>query len=372
MISLCGDIMNVRKCVSGEMEKIIETANKCFIPHRDETFTFVNSVPYIYNNKSYDYSDIHFVIENDEGMIAVGGNLINNIKINNKLYTFSVVGTIGTLPGHRNKGYMKMIMEEIEKENVSENLVFSVLTGDRDRYNHYGYERSCISNNYVFTKNQVFSNEYNVVVKEYKDELDELYNVYLEHKKIIVRGKDNFLIHLNNNTNKLYVAYVDEEIVGYYSLKSNMVVEICIKDIKYLKGVISRMLELGEYEEYIVMPNILDRDIYLGMYPLASSHYSYEESCIKIYNDELFLEILYSLNKDKFKGEYNEVYKIGDKVYEFNANSKNIKVIESNKEELYAFDNKYDFIRFALGVDTLGVDSKIFPMYFDLNRLDRF
>ena len=179
--------MSVRKCHEGEIEKILEVANGSFIPDRDENFTFVNSVSYIYNNPNYDYSDSHFVVEENDKMIALGANLINELNIDGNNYKMSRVGTIGTLPEYRNRGYMRQVMNSIEEENINNDVVFSLLYGKRERYRHYGYEKACLFANYIFFKDQVkyFNNEYNVCIREYKEtDLDEIYSIYLDNKTL--------------------------------------------------------------------------------------------------------------------------------------------------------------------------------------------
>ena len=120
--------MNIRKAHKGELDNIIFSANDSFIPHRNPNYTFVDSVPHIYNNYLHDYSDIHFIVEVDNQIVSIGANLINELKFKNETYKISRVGTISTLPEYRNKGYMAKIMEQINDENINTNIIFSVLS----------------------------------------------------------------------------------------------------------------------------------------------------------------------------------------------------------------------------------------------------
>ena len=212
--------MMIRKCHKGEMQNIINVANRCFLPHRYNDFTFVNSVPSIYDNCHHDYSDIHFVIEEDNQMVAIGANLINEITLNSQNYKFSRVGTIGTIVEYRNRGYMREVMHAIDKDNLENNVIFSLLEGDRDRYKIYGYEKACLFANYSFFKNQLkfLKKDYNVKVREFEfNDFDAIYSLYLDKQKLILRTREDFLLYLNHGYNKLYTILCDDNIVGYFA-----------------------------------------------------------------------------------------------------------------------------------------------------------
>lgn len=367
--------MSVRKCNLNEMENIIKLADKCFISNRDKGFSFVNAVPHIYSNSNHDYSDIHFFAENEKGIVGIGANLISNITLENNLYKISRVGTIGTLPKYRNKGYMKEIMDYIEKENIENNVIFSVLSGDRNRYKNFGYEKACLTCNCVYKKSQIkyLEGKYNIDVREYKvSDLDKIYDIYLDNNKLILREKDDFEVHLNNDARKLYTITLDNNVIGYYSIKENNVNEICLEDNKYLESIMCCLLKNNEYEEINVYANILNKDLFKQLSSNASYKCLMDKWSIKVYNFERFIKFLYLINKDKFSdNKYKEVYKIDNEIYEFKINKNNINVSKTNKKPLKEFKDKYEFLRFALGVDLLYNESKIFPLFFDFNLGDK-
>ena len=71
-------------------------------------------------------------------------------------------------------------MASIEKENLPQKVVFSVLTGARKRYNYYGYERTGFR--YFFIFSEYFAKhhkaEYDLVFGDLKDYYKEAYEIY--------------------------------------------------------------------------------------------------------------------------------------------------------------------------------------------------
>ena len=127
----------VRKGKPGEIDKIVKVANSAFEGVRFKGFDFKQIMPKVYATDT-DYSDRHFVAEDvvSKEIIAVAGNLINELEIDGKSYKYSILGTVSTIPAEQKKGYMKKIISAVDQECKDENVVFSMLVGDRKRYNY--------------------------------------------------------------------------------------------------------------------------------------------------------------------------------------------------------------------------------------------
>ncbi|MCX7705817.1 MAG: GNAT family N-acetyltransferase, partial [bacterium] len=62
------------------------------------------------------------------------------IVLNGRKTTIGGIGSVSTHPDFRNKGYMKILMDFCIEEMKKRNYSFSILGGDRQRYNFWGYE----------------------------------------------------------------------------------------------------------------------------------------------------------------------------------------------------------------------------------------
>ena len=141
----------VRKAKKGELKKIIRAANAAFIPVRNPDYDFRRTIPKIYKTK-IDYSSIHHVVEKGNNFLSICGNLIRDIEIDGSVYKFSIVGTVSTIPSCQGSGFMKVLMHSVDNECKKEGVVFSLLTGERQRYNFFGFEKAGFEYTYSFNR----------------------------------------------------------------------------------------------------------------------------------------------------------------------------------------------------------------------------
>ena len=376
--------MIIRKCVNGEMSRIIKVANAAFKPDRPKGYSFRYSVPHIYNNKKTDYSNIHFVAENDKKeFVSIGGNLIQNIQLKNEEYKFSFIGTIGTIPQYRHQGLMSQIVQEINNENIDNSVVFSILSGKRNRYQNFGYEHAGFQCLYTLDKQQenYLSTNKNISVKKFKNkDLDTLYQIYTDNQKFTLRNKDNFVIYLNNHKNKLYTIFDKSTIIGYLAIKGTTITEINLINNNYLENILAYILtkNLVKYEtndhndKYILASvNRLNNSLIQAFDKLADSKQLIEKYSFKVYDLIRFIKMLFAVNSNT-PNNIEEIYKVADKTYKFEINNKRLSIKETTDKPQLKFENQADFIRFVMGNTDINNSSSIFPLFFDINICDNF
>lgn len=376
-----------RKCVNGEIDKIIEVADKSFLPDRYKNFSFRTSVPQIYDNKIIDYSSSHFIAENERGFVAVVGNLIDSITAQKDSFKMSRIGTVGTIPEERGRGHMKNLMQLVDKENINGNVDFSVLNGKRNRYLNYGYERGGFSCDYYFDLQQkaYIKKEFDLKIIPFnRIELDDLYTIYLQNIKPVLRSKDNFENFTNNSVNELYSIFENEKVIGYLTIKRNRTVtELACLNKKYFASVISILLnsdklnfETNKYNDkyFIVEANLLQSELCDELDKICNNKVITDSYSIKVYNVKNFIKFVYSLNQSCVKHEITEAYNIAGTTYLLNVKNQRLILDENasccaNKD----FNKLQDFVQFMLGNKNFAdYKSQIFPLKFGLNSLDLF
>ena len=376
-----------RKCVNGEINKIIEVADKAFLPDRYKNFSFRTSVPQIYDNKIIDYSSSHFIAENERGFVSVVGNLIDSTTAKKASFKMSRIGTVGTIPEERGRGHMKSLMQLANKENINSNVDFSVLNGKRHRYLNYGYERGGFSCDYYFDLQQkaYIKNEFDLnIIPFNRKELNDLYIIYLQNIKPVLRDKDNFENFTNNGVNELYSIFENGKVIGYLTIKRNKTVtELACINKKYYCSVISILLnsdkldfETNKYNDryVIVEANLLQSELCGELDKICNNKVITDSYSIKVYNVKNFIKFVYSLNHNCAKNEITEAYNIAGITYLLNVKNQKIFIDENatccvNK----VFNNVQNFVQFMLGnKDFADYKSQIFPLRFGLNSLDLF
>lgn len=385
--------MKIRRCTNGEMEKILMVADKAFSTDRYDGFTFKKSMPSIYANEKIDYSCKHFVVENENGeFVAVLGNLLDKIEANSNFYKFSRIGSVGVIKNYRNLGYMKNLMKLAEEENIKEKVIFSILTGKRNRYNNYGYERLGYGLDFVFDKNQekYLPANFDIKICEFNEkDFNEIYTIYKKNQKFVLRNKENFLYHNNNSKNKLFVLKLDEKIIGYFDVNNSTLTEINLIDNKYLENTVRVILksdnlvdfEINKHKDKLlhISSNILEKEKCKILEKICDYKTLTERYNIKVYNLIEFVKMLFELN-DKLIKDVCENYIIGNKEYQFSVKNTKLTIIESdiknfkrNINSNVSFKTINEFLRFSMGMSVIDVPkSFIFPLYFSLNSIDEF
>ncbi|MGI6537510.1 MAG: GNAT family N-acetyltransferase [Caldicoprobacterales bacterium] len=80
------------------------------------------------------------IIRKQSGIIGNVTTYPLDIKIGPSVVTVGGIGSVGVDPGSRGQGYMGRLMERSIEIMAEKQIPLSVLWGDRQRYNHLGYE----------------------------------------------------------------------------------------------------------------------------------------------------------------------------------------------------------------------------------------
>lgn len=344
--------MKIRRAKTGEIKKIIDLGNKAFTPVRYTGYDFKKSVPQLYAS-NIDYSSIHYVIEDDKGnFVSQAANLVRPLNINNNQTLFGNVGTVSTLPTCQKQGHMTMLMKKIEENDIKNNVCFSVLNGDRKRYNHFGYEKV----GYVF-KFHVTSRLINAdsdlkirKISKTSSDINKLYEIYLKNSKIVLRTKENFYISLKAKKCDIFSIWDKENIIGYFSYQAqeNCIKEFYITDITKTEQSLSAMFSSLKltYAHFIVNP--LNVDYVNELSKFSEEIETFDEIQVKVYNLPQFITMLFELNKDIIRYE-NDCYafNIDGESYKIKIKNNNIKIKKESAKNCKSF-TRQEFVRWIM------------------------
>ncbi|MCX5642959.1 MAG: GNAT family N-acetyltransferase [Candidatus Omnitrophica bacterium] len=112
---------------------------------------FLNMYPALWHKDTTDYRHIYSIRE--EGRIV---SLVRLFPLDLILGPVSVkvagIGSVSTSPSVRGKGYMNRLMEHATAKMKEEGFPISVLSGDRHRYQTFGYEEAGTTLNLVINR----------------------------------------------------------------------------------------------------------------------------------------------------------------------------------------------------------------------------
>lgn len=359
-----------------EMKAIIDVANQAFIPVRNPQYDFRKTVPKVYQSKE-DMSFIHYVATSNDKIISVGGNLLQSLTINDKTYNYGIVGTVSTLPAYQKKGAMKRIMAAIETENRELDLDFSMLTGIRKRYNFLGYEKSgfryCYEfNNYFVERCVVLSS---IIIKPFENnQLDVLFNLYLNTQPIKRRTKDELVLGLKGGDSLLYLIYKDSIAIGYFSFchSKNLIIELGTVNLKVVPELIKSIMDYFSLNDFRLEVNPLNRDLVLELDKFCEEKNIIEIIHFKVYNMIRFIEMVISLNMVvRDFPDLEEIFSIENENILIRIKNQKLTICLTDKKNEKVF-TKQEFVRYMFSTDSLYNRSKLLPLFIDFSKPDLF
>jgi len=367
----------IRNAYDGEMHNILDCINVSFSYDRHEPFDISDSQPKVYKNTK-DFSNIHNVYEKDNEICCVVGNLKNNIEVDNKLYPFSVIGSVSTLPEFRNKGYMTKTLQTVIDENKKTGIVFSVLTGLRRRYNNFGFEKCGFR--YYFSFDQSFckyQKQSNITIAKFENKyLNKIFDIYASSNHYIKRTKQDFILTLQTSYSQVFVILTDSCVIGYftYSSKKQRINEFKINDLSYLEETIAAIIKALDTTRITFVVNPLEKDYVLALDKICEEKLATEQLHFLVYDMVRFLEMLIAINKKvkKIKPQIRVVCIDGENIcIEITQDSYQVYLTDKKALEKDTFTQK-QFLRQCLGLISMYDDDDLFPLLLDINYTDLF
>ena len=214
-----------------DYEDIINLLHKCF---EKENGFFQNLVPVLYKEGKNAYNN-HIIVKDENNIIATIAVKKDSISIDDKLYDFLILGSLGVDQNYRNQGIMGALFEFILNKFTPE-VDFFVLSGIFERYKRFGFFPSAKLEKVDYPKgNEVLFN-----IEPFKQEdIEFAYNLYNKKNYKVIR-KD-FFDTLNEWTFAPIMIKRGEERLGYfiYNGLNNIIEEIVLEDYSIVNDVVS-------------------------------------------------------------------------------------------------------------------------------------
>lgn len=362
------------------LDEVLRIVNSAFCPVREDGFDFRYIMPKAYGEHC-NLLQYHYVVKDNGKSVAAAGNIPNVIKTNGGEYKFSFLGSVATLPDCQGKGYMRALMNRVESDDLQNDIVFSLLTGARERYSRYGYTK-CFSNlNYTFDEyflTHAKADDSIAVSPLCEDDLNGAFEIYSAVSPLVFREKSNFVPSLEFSTSKVRAIRKNGILIGYYcfTTRKNLGVgELAIIDTSDLKAVLKEIGGFENVKSFNVSVNPLDVRMASALDRLCESAALSDVLHIKVYDMARFLKMLCELNVEKgikIVHDTEETVAIGDKSYSICIRRGQVDV----KATACAAENALSvssFLRSAVnGIDRTFDSSAIFPLTFGINAPDEF
>ena len=229
-----------------ERADVIDLANQVFsMAHRPHDFPAL--IPKVYG-EGRGYTEIHKIAVDTNGRIrAIIAALRGEMHAGGEILKTGYVGTVSVHPYFRGEGHMIHLMEETDKALREEGCDLALLSGQRQRYEYYGFTQGGMQIVHSVGRSNVRHALKNVDVDGIEissvDKNDaetikkavELYNKRLIHAK---RTEEDFFVIAHTWYSDLKKITLDGAFIGYAidsgAEGSKEISELCLTDIKYL------------------------------------------------------------------------------------------------------------------------------------------
>lgn len=279
-----------------EYDDIIDFGNLVF------RLDFKSLLPKLYDNHP-EKAPCHHLAKEDGKIKAMVGNFPLSLQVVGHPLKAYGIGTVSVHPYSRGKGYMKVLMKNAVEEARQNGGDFMVLTGQRQRYEHFGFTRCGIQLRFDFNqRNKRHLKEYTsegislVPLKEKEEYVAPCLDIYRRQGAFAGRTTEDFVEVASSWDAVPYGILSEEKLIGYccFIPESGTVEEIVLSDPSKTVPVVFKLLELVENDLVVLMaPN--QADCIREMYRTCERSQILNNACINVLNYPRVIEAFLTL-----------------------------------------------------------------------------
>lgn len=264
--------------------------------------SFEKLLPKLYANGHDGASHNYFVKEEGELRAAVGAFELT-FEICGEKMPVCGIGNVAVHPRHRGEGHMKACMKAALDDAIAEGAAFSVLSGRRHRYNHFGFVKCGSDRAYsVSAKNLSYlpatEDEAKLTMRQLTAEdsgaLDAIH-AHWETRSAFraLRERADLYDIMVSWQSTPYVFFEGEALAGWAIVKGNDVWEFIPTDLRYTASMM-RLLASRHWQLTYHIP-LFDKAIAEAIFPYAETQFTGADLCFNIFDYEKVLGLLLKL-----------------------------------------------------------------------------
>lgn len=234
------------KGVSADKADIVDFGNYVFSQaHRPHDFKTLLPKGYADDR---DTTACHYLAKVDGRIRAMVAALPMRQTIAGQELTFGLVGTVSVHPYARGEGHMKRLMHDMIEDQRAQGVDILALGGQRQRYNHFGFERAGILYNYSFSEASIRHGARDVdaqgirfaeITREDDPLLDRAFELYQRQVVTGARPRENFLHIMHSWAGRFYAVLRGDAFWGtLYTAGGDSPAEILLTDEENLPAVL--------------------------------------------------------------------------------------------------------------------------------------
>ena len=252
-----------RKGKEKDKQDILDFLNYVFSMDHEPT-DFRKLIPKVYGEQRNMEDCHHLLIEENKIKAAIGVYPSEMIVGNCTLKT-GYIGSVSVHPYERHRGYMKDLMKEVQKDIRKEKYDLVALSGQRQRYEHFGFYRGGTVLQYQIgevnlrhyfdkkfkdapmSKEKVLMElELAISLQESNDDdhMDAIYQIY-QNRIVTGRRREAFFDIMRSFHTELYAVTMHGVCIGYiaYDYEEDYINEFELLDMDLLPYVLEMLME---------------------------------------------------------------------------------------------------------------------------------
>lgn len=235
-------------------KELIETLDEVFFSEEDINFLFL--LPKLYKEQ-YNSAEKNIILKEDGVIKAAIGCYPINVTAAGKELKLMGIGNVAVTKDCRRKGYMIDLMNMSLEHMIAEGYDYSLLGGQRQRYEYFGYVPAGSGVNFTINKGNISrirngNTETKFTCRKLDgndtDALAEIKALYDKSPFRAERTQENIFDILCSWGCSPYAVYCGDKFKGYFSMKKNYLAEIKAVDTEDLLDIILCIMEASENE----------------------------------------------------------------------------------------------------------------------------
>lgn len=241
---------------------------------------FKKLLPKLYKYE-YEPAVSSYVAVEDGKLKSAIGAFDHDISVCGTLIKTRGIGNVAVHPYTRGKGYMKKLMNMALDDMEEEGIALSVLGGRRQRYNFFSYDKlgeavsmSFNSDNFrhVFGKERKHTLTFKTLKACDVDTIEKIKELSESYPFYAIRESEKYFEIISSWHQKAYVAFENDEFVGYAVGKGSDINELLICGEKDIREFVCALYDyLGASSMHIKLPVFLQSYIN-ELYQLCESY----------------------------------------------------------------------------------------------------
>lgn len=262
--------------------------------------SFLTLLPKLFKEEKDSVSHTFFVKEG-ERLAACVGSFPIEFSILGEVLPTKGIGNVAVHPRDRSKGYMKACMKAALDEMIAEKIPFSMLSGRRHRYNHFGYVKCGTDRAYSVTAKTLSyvsaDGEPTLTMHRLTENddriLDDILTLWETRPYRATRPRSDLYDILISWRSAPYAFYEGETFAGWAIVKDDNVWEFIPADLRYVPPMM-RLLATVRWSLDYHIP-LFDKAIAAAIFPYAETQYTGADLCFNVLDYERMLSLLLRL-----------------------------------------------------------------------------